>query len=76
MFRNPLADGVVVIFIVLLFFGPKRLPMMGKSIGEGIREFKSGIGGSSEEETPPAITQAPAAPAAAQHDTADSERSL
>ncbi len=43
MFRNPLADGLVILVIVLLFFAPKRLPGLGRGIGEGIKEFKDGI---------------------------------
>ena len=30
--------------VVLLVFGPKRLPEMGRSLGRGLREFKSSIG--------------------------------
>ena len=33
---------VVIIFIVLLFFGAKRIPSLARSIGRGIREFKAG----------------------------------
>jgi sec-independent protein translocase protein TatA len=29
--------------VVLLVFGPKRLPEMGRSLGKGIRELKDGI---------------------------------
>ncbi len=43
MFHNPLTDGIVVLLILLLFFGPKRLPMLSRSIGESIKEFKGGI---------------------------------
>ncbi|HWF55099.1 MAG TPA: twin-arginine translocase TatA/TatE family subunit [Solirubrobacteraceae bacterium] len=43
MFRNPSADVLVVLVIVLLFFGPKRLPGLGRSLGSGIREFKDGL---------------------------------
>lgn len=43
MFRNPSADLLVVLVIVLLFFGPKRLPGLGRSLGSGIREFKDGL---------------------------------
>lgn len=43
MFRSPLADGLVVVVILLLFFGPKRLPMLSRSIGASIKEFKGGI---------------------------------
>ncbi|MBI2690877.1 MAG: twin-arginine translocase TatA/TatE family subunit [Solirubrobacterales bacterium] len=40
---------IVVLAIALIFFGPKRLPEMGASIGKGIREFKSSIGGDNDE---------------------------
>lgn len=33
----------IILFIVLLIFGAKRLPEMGKSLGSGIREFKKSI---------------------------------
>ena len=51
MFRNPTADLIVVLVIVLLIFGPKRLPGLGKSLGHGIREFKDGITGKSTRTT-------------------------
>lgn len=31
--------------VVLLVFGPKRLPEMGRSMGRGLREFKASISG-------------------------------
>jgi sec-independent protein translocase protein TatA len=34
---------VIVLVIVLLLFGPNRLPTLGKSIGEAIRGFKKGL---------------------------------
>jgi sec-independent protein translocase protein TatA len=37
----------VVLIVVLLIFGPKRLPQMGRSLGSGMREFKDGIIGKS-----------------------------
>jgi sec-independent protein translocase protein TatA len=49
MFRNPLTDAIVVLVVLLLFFGPKRLPMLSRSIGESIKEFKGGISRASEE---------------------------
>ena len=68
MFRNPLIDAIVVLLVVLLIFGPKRLPGLGKSLGHGMREFKDGITGSSkpdeEEQQQPQLTQATAAPTA------------
>jgi sec-independent protein translocase protein TatA len=50
MFRNPLIDAAVVLIVVLLFFGPKRLPLLGKSLGEGMREFKDSITGHSKDD--------------------------
>jgi sec-independent protein translocase protein TatA len=65
MFRNPYSDGLIVILILLLFFGPKRLPTLGRSLGQGLREFKQSISGESsdDDEDRPALTQAPGAPA-------------
>ena len=62
MFRNPLIDALVVLLVVLLIFGPKRLPQLGKSLGHGMREFKDGITGSSkaDDEERPELTQASA----------------
>ena len=34
---------LVIFGIALLVFGPKKLPELGKGIGEGIRSFKSAI---------------------------------
>jgi sec-independent protein translocase protein TatA len=43
-------QGLVVILIILLIvFGPKRLPEMGRSLGRGMREFKDSITGKDEE---------------------------
>jgi sec-independent protein translocase protein TatA len=35
----------IVLAIVLLIFGPKRLPGLGKQLGTGMREFKDSITG-------------------------------
>jgi sec-independent protein translocase protein TatA len=65
MFRSPLIDAIVVIVIVLLIFGPKRLPELGKGLGRGMREFKEGISGDSKDERaePQALNSAPPPPA-------------
>ena len=34
-----------ILVIVLIFFGPSRLPSLGKSMGEAIRGFKKGLDG-------------------------------
>jgi sec-independent protein translocase protein TatA len=36
---------LVILGIALLVFGPRKLPELGKGIGEGIRGFKSAING-------------------------------
>jgi sec-independent protein translocase protein TatA len=52
----------IVALIVLLIFGPKRLPELGKSLGNGIREFKSSITGKNEEEEKPHELEASESP--------------
>ena len=37
---------LVIGFIAMLVFGPKKLPELGKGLGEGIRSFKDGMSGS------------------------------
>ena len=39
---------VIVLVIALIILGPKRLPEVGKSIGNGMREFKDAISGNSK----------------------------
>ena len=34
---------VVILAVALFFFGPKKLPEMGRGIAEGIRNFRSGL---------------------------------
>jgi sec-independent protein translocase protein TatA len=45
-----LPELAIIFLVVLLFFGPSRLPGLGKSIGSAIRGFKKGISGGSEED--------------------------
>jgi sec-independent protein translocase protein TatA len=45
----------ILLIVVLLVFGPKRLPEMGKSLGKGMREFKNSIVGKDDE--PPATAE-------------------
>jgi sec-independent protein translocase protein TatA len=44
---NPLHIAFILI-VLLLVFGAKRLPEMGKSMGEGLRGFKDSISGESQ----------------------------
>ena len=45
-----LPEILVVLVIALIIFGPKRLPELGKSLGKGIREFRSSISGHDDED--------------------------
>jgi sec-independent protein translocase protein TatA len=81
MFRNPTTDLIIVLVIVLLIFGPRRLPGLGRQLGQGLREFRESITGDSkdsDEAERPEITRAaslPAAPAATPVATAPSRES-
>ena len=41
---------IIVLVIVLVIFGPKRLPGLGKSLGTGMREFKDSVTGKDHDE--------------------------
>ena len=54
---------IIVLVILLVIFGPKRLPGLGRSLGSGMREFKDSISGKSkgdedDEEGPRALERA------------------
>ena len=50
---------VIVLIIALVIIGPKKLPDVGRSMGRGMREFKSAVTGEDKDESP-ALTQAKA----------------
>ncbi len=59
--KSPSTDLIIILVIVLLIFGPKRLPGLGRQLGQGMREFKDSITGHSkddEAESRPEITAA------------------
>ena len=43
-------EVAIVLIIALLIFGPKRLPELGRSMGRGIREFRSSISGKGDDD--------------------------
>lgn len=49
MFGIGLTELLVILLICLLLFGANRLPEIGKSLGEGIREFKRAMKESGED---------------------------
>ena len=49
---------LVVLAVILIFFGGKRIPEIMKGFGEGIRSFKDGMAGTSQ--TPPPAQAPPA----------------
>jgi sec-independent protein translocase protein TatA len=51
---------LIVLAIVLIFFGGRRIPEVMKGLGEGIRSFKDGISGASTTPPPQAPPQTPA----------------
>jgi sec-independent protein translocase protein TatA len=46
MFENVgTGELLVILAIVFIFFGPKKMPELGKNLGKGIREFKNAMRG-------------------------------
>ena len=46
---GPLEIGIVLL-IVLVIFGPKRLPELGKSLGSGMKSFKDSVTGDDDDD--------------------------
>ncbi|MBO4352145.1 MAG: twin-arginine translocase TatA/TatE family subunit [Eggerthellaceae bacterium] len=43
---------VIILVVVLVIFGPKNLPKLGKSVGQSISSFREGLGGSDSKPNP------------------------
>ena len=59
-----LPELIIVLVILLVIFGPKRLPGLGRSLGSGMREFKDSITGrtsAEEDDDEPRRLEPPAA---------------
>ncbi len=52
---------LILLAFVLLLFGPKRLPEMGRSLGKGMREFKDSISGKDDDDKDEPVELPPAA---------------
>jgi sec-independent protein translocase protein TatA len=48
---------IIVLVIVLLLFGAKRLPELGRSLGGGMREFKESVTGDKHDDDSPAAIE-------------------
>ena len=57
---------LLILLVLLLVFGAKRLPEMGRSLGRGMREFKDTLTGDDDKAAPPpaSLPSAPSEPAA------------
>jgi sec-independent protein translocase protein TatA len=51
---------LILLLVVLLVFGPKKLPEMGRSLGRGMREFKSSVTGGHTDDQAAELTTATA----------------
>ncbi|MHB0975845.1 MAG: twin-arginine translocase TatA/TatE family subunit [Candidatus Aquicultorales bacterium] len=51
---------IIILVIVLLVFGPKRLTGAGKALGESLREFKKSVNDKDEKETKEVVESKPA----------------
>lgn len=57
MFFSHMPELLGILVIGLLIFGPKRLPEIGASLGQGIRDFKKGVNDIHEPPSPVALTE-------------------
>ena len=53
---------IIVLVILLVIFGPKRLPGLGRSLGSGMKEFKDSVTGDSKPDHDATGRELPAAP--------------
>jgi sec-independent protein translocase protein TatA len=60
---------LIVLAIIVLVLGPKRIPRAGRAMGRGIKEFKAGIGKKSDDD----VGLPGASTAAAEPETLDGE---
>ncbi len=50
MFGIGMSELVIILVIVLIIFGAGKLPEIGKGLGKGIKNFKSAVSGSDEDD--------------------------
>ena len=59
MGRIGLLEILIVVFIVLLLFGAKRIPELFRSLGKSLNEFKKGMGEGESERKPDKSSEPP-----------------
>ena len=59
MFGIGIQELLVILAIVLLLFGARRLPEIGSGLGKAIKNFKSGVSGKDEIDVTPKKEAAP-----------------
>jgi sec-independent protein translocase protein TatA len=57
---------IIVLVIVLLIFGAKRLPEVGRGLGTGMREFKDSVTGKGDKDEPKELSSTSEQPAVTQ----------
>ncbi len=54
-----LPEIAIILVIVLVIFGPKRLPDLGRSLGSGMKQFKDSVTGKGDDAKLPAAEEKP-----------------
>ena len=68
-----LPEILILLAIVILIFGPKRIPQAARSLGRGIRNFRDSVSGEEKGELPEGEEGKPADPAEAPEQPVASE---
>ena len=53
---------LIILVVVLILFGGRKIPELMRGLGEGVRGFKEGMSGNPQPPAPPAQTSTPAQP--------------
>jgi sec-independent protein translocase protein TatA len=64
---------IIVLVIVLLIFGAKRLPEVGRGLGTGMREFKDSVTGKGDKDEPKELSSTSEQPAVTQEQSKERE---
>ena len=75
MFNIGPLELLVVLVIALIVLGPQRLPEVARSVGRGMREFRSSLEGGDDEDDEEEEAAEPERPPAAHQKDADSSES-